>query len=65
MFDAITTFFKAHEPTSVEAIVIIRQAIKLLDPAEIAELKMIVAALDQVVATTALVAPTTTPTPTT
>jgi predicted RND superfamily exporter protein len=47
MFEKITAFFAAHEPTSEEAIVIIRRAIKLLTPTEFAELKMIIASMEQ------------------
>lgn len=48
MFERITEWFKHHEPTSADLLVLIREAIARLDPAEIAALKVIVAELDKV-----------------
>lgn len=48
MFDKLKAFFVANEPSAEEAIIIIRKMLKFLTPAEMAELKMIIASLDKV-----------------
>lgn len=49
MFDRIRAFFATHKPTSAEALIVAQEAIKLLQPAEIAKLKAIVAELRVIV----------------